>query len=175
MTNKSTFPMFITNPLLIYPSKFFGLQSSRFFSRTRAFNAAYPSAKLIFFAFGGFFTLKAIGNYSSISKAKEEIQFRKKQLAQPAYELKGEELVNFPWSDENLKEWLHRPVKIVGRPLHNRAVMISSRRYGHEGYEYIVPLCTNENEDGSVQEGIFLNKGWLPFEWKRKFLLFMFI
>lgn len=38
-------------------------------------------------------------------------------------------------------------------------MMIPSKSYGMFGYEYIVPLVTKENEDGSVQEGLLLNLG----------------
>ena len=39
---------------------------------------------------------------------------------------------------------------------------------GHRGYDYIVPLVTNENEDGSIQRGVLFNKGWIPKEFARK-------
>jgi hypothetical protein len=45
------------------------------------------------------------------------IALKKERLAMPVYELKGEELYNFPWNHDNLDEWLYRPVKVTGRPI----------------------------------------------------------
>ena len=38
-------------------------------------------------------------------------------------------------------------------------MMIPAKSYGLYGFEYLVPLVTKENEDGSVQEGLILNLG----------------
>jgi hypothetical protein len=37
---------------------------------------------------------------------------------------------------------------------------------GHKGYDYVVPLVTREKEDFSEQQGVLLNKGWIPAEFK---------
>jgi cytochrome oxidase assembly protein ShyY1 len=130
-------------------------------------NAArkYPKLSLVFAGLGGLSIILAIQKGAQTSSAKSEIEFRKTQLNQPTYELKGNEAVHVPWNKENLKNWLHRPVKITGRPIHNKAMLVPRTVEGYSGYDYIVPLVTNENEDGSVQEGVLLNKGWIPHEY----------
>lgn len=84
-----------------------------------------------------------------IRKARREIEFRKKQLSKPVYEIKPEEATYLPWDSKNIKQWLYRPVRITGRPLHYRAMLIPRKCYGHEGYEYVVPFVLKEDEDGS--------------------------
>lgn len=53
-------------------------------------------------------------------------------------------------------------MKIVGRPLHNKAFLIPSKSYGLEGFEYVVPLVTKETANGDALEGVLLNKGFIP-------------
>lgn len=108
----------------------------------------------------------ALSSSVDISKAKTEIEFRKNQIVKPVYELKGDEAVHFPWNKDNLNEWLYRPVRITGRPLHNKAMLVPRTVANYKGFDYILPLVTKENEDGSVQEGILLNKGWIPHEYE---------
>jgi len=57
---------------------------------------------------------------------------------------------------------MFRTVQITGRPIHLRAVLIPCYQYGLKGYQYIVPLVTKEDENGDNQEGILLNKGFIP-------------
>lgn len=124
-----------------------------------------PKLSLVFAGLGGLCLVLAIKRGAQTSAAHSEIEFRKNQLSQPIYELKGNEAVHVPWNKENLKNWLYRPVKITGRPIHNKAMMVPRTVEGYKGYDYILPLVTSENEDGSVQEGVLLNKGWIPHEY----------
>lgn len=119
---------------------------------------------LISAGIGGVALVLAVMKTAEIGKAEKEVARRKEQLSKPVYELKGNEASNFPWDKSNLNEWLYRPVKITGRPLHNKAMLVPRTLEGYTGFDYIVPLVTKENEDGSEQEGILLNKGWLPNE-----------
>lgn len=113
---------------------------------------------------GGVALVLALMKGVEINAAEKEISRRKDQLAKSPHELKGNEASSFPWDRQNLDEWLYRRVKITGRPLHNKAMLVPRRLEGYNGFDYIVPLVTKENEDGSEQEGILLNKGWLPNE-----------
>jgi len=124
-----------------------------------------PKLSLVFAGLGGLSIIVAIKKGAQSSAAKSEIEFRKTQLNQATYELKGQEAVHVPWNKDNLNNWLYRPVKITGRPIHNKAMLVPRMLEGYKGYDYIVPLVTNENEDGSVQEGVLLNKGWIPHEY----------
>lgn len=69
---------------------------------------------------------------------------------------------NLPFNKQNLEEWNYRTVSVVGRPIHSKGMMIPTISYGLKGFEYLVPLVTKENEDGSVQEGLILNLGKHP-------------
>jgi len=124
-----------------------------------------PRTSLILAGLGGASLLLGVFKGLEAAQANAEISFRKDQLEKPIFELKGNDAVNFPWGKENLREWLYRPIRITGRPLHNKAMLIPRRHEGYRGFDYIVPLVTKENEDGSVQEGILLNKGWIPHEY----------
>jgi cytochrome oxidase assembly protein ShyY1 len=73
--------------------------------------------------------------------------------------------VNFPFSSRTVDSFLYRKVSIIGRPLHNRAMLVPKRSYGLDGYEYIVPIVTNETKDGDPLEGVLLNKGFVPYEY----------
>lgn len=64
--------------------------------------------------------------------------------------MRDEELVNPPWNASNINEWLYRPIRIRGRPIHSKAMYLFRREMGHNGYEYVVPYVTKENEDQSV-------------------------
>ena len=74
--------------------------------------------------------------------------------------MRDQELVSAPWNKNNLDEWLYRTVRVTGRPIHGKAIYIPRNeviivfkieyKYGKEGFEYIVPFVTKENEDHSV-------------------------
>lgn len=106
------------------------LNVTRFFTRAHLFNSNNPHFKFICFLTSGLFGLNALSNYQNISKAEEEIEFRKKQLSKPIIEISGDQLIDLPWNESNLNEWLYRPIKIVGRPLHNRTQFIPRLAYG---------------------------------------------
>jgi cytochrome oxidase assembly protein ShyY1 len=98
--------------------------------------------------------------------AQQELEFRKAQLSKPAVELSAEQAVNPPWNKDNLHEWLYRHVIITGRPMHHKTQMIPRRTHYYDGFEYVVPLVTKENPDGSNQHGVLLSRGWIPHEWE---------
>ena len=41
-------------------------------------------------------------------------------------------------------------------------MLIPSKSYGLDGFEYVVPLVTKETKDGDPIEGVLLNKGFIP-------------
>lgn len=77
------------------------------------------------------------------------IEFQKQQLTKPIYELREGERQNPPWTPSNLNEWLYRPVRVKGRPLHYLGIYIPRIEFGKPGYEYVVPLVTKEDKDGN--------------------------
>lgn len=80
----------------------------------------------------------------------------------PVYELKDDELVNFPWSHGNLDEWLYRPIKIKGRKI-ERLEMNFRRFYGTTpGCDIILPIVTKEDDQRNFdsRSGIMINLGW---------------
>jgi len=138
---------------------------ARFHGSLGRITSKYPKLAMYLAGASAVSVVFAIMKGAKISSAKSEIENRKNQLSKETYELKGTEAVNFPWNKENLNEWLYRPVRITGRPLHNKAMLIPRLYNGYAGFDYIVPLVTKENEDGSEKEGILLNKGWIPHEY----------
>lgn len=80
------------------------------------------------------------------------------------YELKGEELVNPPWNHDNLDEWLYRPVKIRGRPVHRLEMHFDKPRLNHEGGFVFVPVVTQEDEECTLEsrKGLIVGLGWSP-------------
>lgn len=140
-------------------------ETARFHGALGRINSRYPKLAVYLAGASAVCILVALGKGAKASSAKSEVERRKSQLGKDTYELKGSEAVNFPWNKENLNEWLYRPVRITGRPMHNKAMLIPREYNGYAGFDYIVPLVTNENEDGSFKEGILLNKGWIPHEY----------
>jgi len=53
---------------------------------------------------------------------------------------------------------------MTGRYLHYRAMLIPSKSFGLDGYEYVVPCVTKETADGDPLEGVLVNKGFIPKE-----------
>lgn len=79
--------------------------------------------------------------------------------------MKEEELVNPPWTNGNLDEWLYRPVKLRGRPIHRHEMQFRWKRSdGQNGSFVFVPLVTQEDEDFSPEsrKGLILGLGWMP-------------
>lgn len=63
----------------------------------------------------GFGTYK----YKQLLDLESDIAQKKKQLVRDVYELNEDEMTDLPWANqEGLEEWLYRPVKITGRPIH---------------------------------------------------------
>ena len=75
------------------------------------------------------------------------IALKKERLAMPVYELKGDELVNPPWTHDNLDEWLYRPVKLTGRQIHRLAMQPHVQHGPMGGMHYIIPVVTQEDEE----------------------------
>ncbi len=63
-----------------------------------------------------------------------------------------------------MDEWLYRPVKVRGRPIHKKDMKFRVDRYGFVGSMHFVPLVTNEDDDASHEsrEGLLLGLGWIP-------------
>ena len=110
--------------------KYFSYNVSRFINRTRVFQKAYPRVPYVLLATSGVFFWQYIQAKRGGVHSNQEINFRKQQLVQPVYELSAAESVDFPWSEQNLNEWLYRPVKISGRPIHAKAKLVPRYQYG---------------------------------------------
>jgi len=41
-------------------------------------------------------------------------------------------------------------------------MLIPSKSYDMDGFEYVVPLCIKETKDGIPLEGVLVNKGFIP-------------
>jgi len=97
------------------------------------------------------------------------IELKKKRLQMPFYELKDDELVNFPWNHDNLQEWLYRPIKIKGRVVHRNTTRAPYNMGQSYGFHSFIPLITKEAEDRdpATRNGIYVNLGWSP-EWTRE-------
>ncbi len=76
----------------------------------------------------------------------------------PVYELSQEELTNPPWTD-NYEQWKYRRVKISGRFVHRLSMYIPNHIDEYKGYEFIVPLVTEEDENYKNRKGLLVNKG----------------
>ena len=101
--------------------------------------------------------------FSKETKAQNEISFRKIQLSQEPVEIKDSV---FPWNKDNIHDWLYRPVIITGRPIHSKTMFIPHKLDHYPGFEYVAPLVTEENEDGTIQSGVLFNKGFIPHEYR---------
>jgi len=143
----------------------FNAEKQRFTNSLSSWVRSSPRISGFLFGVAGISLLLGITKGWEQTEAKKEIEFRKQQLVQPVYELKDNEAFQFPWGKANLDEWLYRPVRITGRPIHNKAMLVPRTVDGYKGFDYILPLVTKENEDGSIQEGVLLNKGWIPHEY----------
>ncbi|CAD8048601.1 unnamed protein product [Paramecium sonneborni] len=129
-------------------------------------NAQCPTYKYICAGLSGGSLLYAF--YAQVQKQwkEQEIQFRKEQLKKPIYELRDEELVSPPWNSSNLNEWLYRRVRVKGRPLHYKQMMVPRTEFYKPGFECVVPLVTKEDADQTVQEGLLVSLGFVPYEYK---------
>ena len=96
----------------------------------------------------------------------EEIQLKKHRLALPAYEMTPADYKNPPWKGDNYNEWKYRLIKVSGREIHSKAMMIPKKVNEYQGYAYILPLIYSENEQLEDQVAVIINKGWMPHEYK---------
>ena len=62
----------------------------------------------IFIGISGASALLAAWNYFRSVSLKGEFEFRKSQLSKPIYKLSEEEMINPPWNESNLDQWLYR-------------------------------------------------------------------
>lgn len=117
-------------------------------------------------------TLLCLSAFSLIMIAKCEmkkneilalIALKKERLQMPVYELKGEELYDFPWNKDNLDEWLYRPIKVFGRQIPRQQCKANKYRGGIHGFHLIMPVVTDEPEDRDLdkRKGILVNRGWM--------------
>ena len=73
--------------------------------------------------------------------------------------------MNPPWANGNLDEWLYRPVKLRGRPIHKHEMKFRWKRNdGQNGSFIFVPVVTQEDEDFSPEsrKGLLVGLGWQP-------------
>ena len=122
----------------------------------------FPNLYLYFTGLGLSSFILAYHAFSKETKAQNEISFRKIQLSQEPVEIKDNV---FPWNKDNIHDWLYRPVIITGRPIHSKTMFIPHKLDYYPGFEYVLPLVTEENEDGSIQSGVLFNKGFIPHEY----------
>lgn len=73
-------------------------------------------------------------------------------------------MVNPPWANGNLEEWLYRPVRVIGRPVHRKEMHFPWHRQGYKGALTFVPVVTKEDEDLTMdsREGLIVGIGWMP-------------
>lgn len=57
-------------------------------------------------------------------------------------------------------------MRVSGRPIHAKAMLIPTKSYGKDGFEYVVPLVTDEDDEWENQSGYLLSKGFMPSEFK---------
>ena len=105
-------------------------EKERFLNRVSKFSRRNPYFKFVFAGLGATGLILSFKNSQDSKHQNEEIARRKQQLSKDVYELSGEEAVSFPWNQKNVEDWLHRPVKITGRPIHSRTMMIPRTVYG---------------------------------------------
>jgi cytochrome oxidase assembly protein ShyY1 len=128
----------------------------------------------------GLFTLSAFSLFMlGVEESRKQavyslIALKKERLAMPVYELKGEELYNFPWNHDNLDEWLYRPVKVTGRPIYRQLIRPRVFQGYTPGYHLITPIVTDEAEDlhPDTRKGVLLNQGWCPAFTLRNLIFF---
>ena len=114
---------------------------------------------------GSFLGLLSLNEFKAYYKQIKEVKLMEERLLLPIYELSEEELINPPWT-ENFDDWKFRRVKITGRYKHRFSMYITDKIHDYEGYQFILPMVTSEDENYENQRGILINKGWLPHERK---------
>ncbi|EGR34212.1 hypothetical protein IMG5_020760 [Ichthyophthirius multifiliis] len=143
-------------------SLFLRTQASRFWNRIGHTGRAFPKRSLYLGIFGVFSLSMGFLTKLESKRNHKKVEQMKEQMALPQLEIKEAKQL----FDENTRpNSLYRTIKIKGRPIHRKGMMIPVKSYGLYGYEYLVPLVTFENEDESHQEGFILNLGFIPQEY----------
>ena len=96
----------------------------------------------------------------------KDLALKKLRLQEPVHDLTDDEILYPPWSGKEYDQWKYRLVRVTGRQIHRLTQLVPRKVHGYEGFDYIVPLVTSENEAFKEQRGLLLNKGWLPHEYK---------
>ena len=95
-----------------------------------------------------------------------ETELKKERLSMPVYELKEADLENPPWADKNYENWKYRLVKLTGRQIHRKTMLIPHDKHNYPSFDYIVPVVVKESPTFTEQKGLLVNKGLLPHEYK---------
>ena len=98
------------------------LEQERFFSRVASYNQRNPRAKFFFAGIGAISVFLALQAKWKKSSVETEIERRKVALSAPVVQISDQNGTSFPWSPQNIENWLHKPVQITGRQLHNRVI-----------------------------------------------------
>ena len=101
-----------------------GIQYERFNTGLKKFAQRNPNLWVGFAVVGAGVITLGIKELVDKNGVESEIAFRKTQLEKPAYELKGDEVHNFPWNKSNINDWMFRKVTITGRPRHSQAMLV---------------------------------------------------
>ena len=64
------------------------------------------------------------------------------------------------------KQWLYKPVTLAGIFDHDQEVLVQRTVRGEQGYEILTPMFTGVDQDTGVLQGIFVNRGRIPYEYK---------
>ena len=90
----------------------------------RKLSQRYPNLWLIAGGAGATLLFLSLQEFYLQQDAEKEVKHRASQLAQAPTELKGDQAYNLPWTQNNLNEWLYKPVLITGRPRHSQAMLV---------------------------------------------------
>lgn len=96
----------------------------------------------------------------------KETELKKARLSMPVYEMTEEDYKNPPWSGKEYENWKYRLIKVTGREIHVKSMLIPEKVNQYEGFQYFLPLIHSEDDKLENQVGIIINKGWLPHEYK---------
>lgn len=94
-----------------------------------------------------------------------EAHLKKHRLSQPVYEMKDEDYINPPWAGPNYEQWKYRLIKVKGREIHRKGILIPKKVNNYSGFAYFIPLIHQEDAKLENQVAILLNKGWMPHEY----------
>lgn len=72
------------------------------------YKSSQSFAGKIFVGISGVSAFLAVWNYIQSISVSGEFQTRKSQLSKPIYKLTEEEMINPPWNESNLDQWLYR-------------------------------------------------------------------